>query len=66
GRVGMAFGAAGVNIISAAVGRLPEGASDAEGLAAMAITTSEPVPQSVVEEIVAGEEFVLGVTVALD
>ncbi len=51
GRVGTAFGAAGVNIISAAVGRLPEGVENAEGLAAMAITTSEPVPQAVVDEI---------------
>jgi D-3-phosphoglycerate dehydrogenase len=65
GRVGTAFGAAGVNIISAAVGRLPEGVDDAEGLAAMAITTSEPVPDAVVEEIASSEEFVLGVTVAL-
>ena len=46
GRVGTAFGAAGVNIISAAVGRQPESEDVPEGgLAAMAITTSEPVPR---------------------
>jgi D-3-phosphoglycerate dehydrogenase len=65
GRVGTAFGAAGVNIISAAVGRLPEGVDEAADLAAMAITTSEPVPQTVVDEIARSEGFVLGVTVAL-
>jgi D-3-phosphoglycerate dehydrogenase len=66
GRVGTTFGAAGVNIISAAVGRQPEYEDAPEGgLAAMAITTSEPVPQSVVEEIVASDGFVAGHTVAL-
>jgi D-3-phosphoglycerate dehydrogenase len=65
GRVGTAFGVAGVNISSAAVGRLPEGVENAEGLAAMAITTSEPVPQAVVDEIASSDDFVLGVTVAL-
>jgi D-3-phosphoglycerate dehydrogenase len=66
GRVGTAFGGAGVNIISAAVGRQPESEGVPEGgLAAMAITTSEPVPQSVVDEIVASDGFVAGQTVAL-
>ena len=66
GRVGTAFGAAGVNIISAAVGRQPESEDVPEGgLAAMAITTSEPVPQAVVDEIVASDGFVAGRTVAL-
>jgi D-3-phosphoglycerate dehydrogenase / 2-oxoglutarate reductase len=66
GRVGTKFGAAGVNIISAAVGRQPEYEDVPEGgLAAMAITTSEPVPQSVVDEIVASDEFEAGQTVAL-
>jgi D-3-phosphoglycerate dehydrogenase len=66
GRAGTAFGAAGVNIISAAVGRQPEGEpGSGEGLAAMAITTSEPVPQSVVDELAGSDGFVLGQTVAL-
>jgi D-3-phosphoglycerate dehydrogenase / 2-oxoglutarate reductase len=66
GRVGTAFGAAGVNIISAAVGRQPESEDVPDGgLAAMAITTSEPVPRSVVDEIVASDGFVAGQTVAL-
>jgi D-3-phosphoglycerate dehydrogenase len=64
GRVGTAFGAAGVNIISAAVGRQPED-DDSEGLAAMAITTADAVPQGVVDEIASSEEFELGVTVSL-
>jgi len=66
GRVGTTFGAAGVNIISAAVGRQPESEDSERGrLAAMAITTSERVPQSVVDEIVASDGFVAGQTVAL-
>ena len=66
GRVGTAFGTAGVNIISAAVGRQPESEDVPEGgLAAMAITTSERVPQSVVDEIVASDGFESGQTVAL-
>src|SRR5206468_6265285 len=49
GRVGTAFGEHGINIVSAAVGRQPEGAPRADGsLAAMAITTDRPVPQEVV------------------
>ncbi|MFL5864238.1 MAG: phosphoglycerate dehydrogenase [Solirubrobacteraceae bacterium] len=66
GRVGTLFGQHGVNIISAAVGRLPD--EDAGGdahLAAMAITTSAPVPSAVVEEIVNSDGFVAGQTVAL-
>jgi D-3-phosphoglycerate dehydrogenase / 2-oxoglutarate reductase len=67
GRVGTAFGAAGVNIISAAVGRQPETEdSDRGGLAAMAITTSEPVPQAVLDEIVASDGFVAGQTVVIE
>ena len=66
GRVGTAFGVAGVNIISAAVGRQPESEDVHEGgLAAMAITTARPVPQSVVDEIVVSDGFVAGQTVAL-
>ena len=66
GRAGTAFGAAGVNIISAAVGRQPEGEDGAAGqLAAMAITTSQSVPRDVVDEIASSDGFVSGQTVAL-
>ncbi len=66
GRVGTVFGAHGVNIVSAAVGRQPDEADADDGrLAAMAITTDVAVPQSVVDEIVAGEGFVAGRTVTL-
>jgi D-3-phosphoglycerate dehydrogenase len=66
GRVGTQFGEHGVNIISAAVGRLPDERTDDEGrLAAMAITTSAPVPAEVVDGIVSSDGFVAGHTVAL-
>jgi D-3-phosphoglycerate dehydrogenase len=66
GRVGMAFGEHGVNIVSAAVGRQPDEAVTGDGrLAAMAITTAAPVPREVVEEIVSSDGFVAGQTVAL-
>ncbi len=66
GRVGTIFGAHGVNIVSAAVGRQPDDSDGAQGrLAAMAITTDTTVPREVVDEIVAGEGFVDGRTVSL-
>jgi D-3-phosphoglycerate dehydrogenase / 2-oxoglutarate reductase len=66
GRVGTLFGEHGVNIVSAAVGRLPdEGPGDEGHLAAMAITTALSVPAEVVGEIVNSEGFVAGHTVAL-
>lgn len=66
GRVGSVFGEHGLNIVSAAVGRQPDEDDDRhDGLAVMAITTDAPVPQSVVDEIVAGEGFVAGRAVAL-
>ena len=66
GRVGTAFGEHGINIVSAAVGRQPDGAAQTDGsLAAMAITTDRPVPRALLDEIVAGEGFVDGRTVAL-
>jgi D-3-phosphoglycerate dehydrogenase / 2-oxoglutarate reductase len=66
GRVGMAFGEHGVNIVSAAVGRQPDEAVSGDGrLAAMAITTASPVPREVVEQIVSSDGFVAGQTVAL-
>jgi D-3-phosphoglycerate dehydrogenase len=66
GRVGTAFGARGINIVSAAVGRQPEAATDSDGrLAAMVVTTDAPVPRAVIEDIVATDGFVDGRTVAL-
>jgi D-3-phosphoglycerate dehydrogenase len=66
GRVGTTFGEHGINIVSAGVGRQPDGApQDDRSLAAMAITSDRPVPQEVVDEIVAGDGFVDGRTVAL-
>jgi D-3-phosphoglycerate dehydrogenase len=65
GRVGTAFGEHGINIVSAAVGRQPEGNIVGAALAAMAITTDAPVPPEVVDGIVAGEGFVAGHAVSL-
>ena len=66
GRVGTLFGQHGVNIISAAVGRLPdEHPGDDAHLAAMAITTASPVPTEVVQQIVSSDGFVAGQTVGL-
>jgi D-3-phosphoglycerate dehydrogenase len=67
GRVGTIFGKHGINIVSAAVGRQPDGSeADADGrLAAMVITTDTAVPQEVLQEIVRGDGFVAGRTVTL-
>jgi D-3-phosphoglycerate dehydrogenase len=66
GRVGSIFGAHGINIVSAAVGRQPDGGHPGEGgLAAMAITTDVPVPRDVLEEIVAIPGFVAARTLTL-
>jgi D-3-phosphoglycerate dehydrogenase len=67
GRVGTAFGEHAINIVSAAVGRQPDGddGRGAERLAVMALTTDAPVSRAVVQEIVAGEGFVAGYTVTL-
>jgi D-3-phosphoglycerate dehydrogenase len=66
GRVGSLFGEHGVNIISAAVGRLPDDQRNSKGrLAAMAITTSAAVPDEVVEQIASSEGFFAGQTVPL-
>jgi D-3-phosphoglycerate dehydrogenase len=64
GRVGMGFGAHGVNIGAAAVGHTPANA-EGERPAVMIVTTDVQVPQSLVDEITAGEDFLHGVTVAL-
>jgi len=66
GRVGTLFGEHGVNIVSAAVGRQPSEDRSADGgLAAMAITTTVPVPREVVQQIVHSDGFVFGQTVSL-
>jgi D-3-phosphoglycerate dehydrogenase / 2-oxoglutarate reductase len=67
GRVGTAFGAHGVNISSAAVGREPPGYDETRrgDLAVMAVTTDEPVPRAVIDEIVAMDGFIAGRSVAL-
>jgi D-3-phosphoglycerate dehydrogenase len=68
GRVGTMFGERGVNIASAAVGHAPDGserAEDAQRLAAMVVTTDAPVPQAVIDEIVASEGFVGGWSVEI-
>jgi D-3-phosphoglycerate dehydrogenase / 2-oxoglutarate reductase len=67
GRVGTIFGDHGVNIVSAAVGRQPDdedGAPDGAS-AVMAITTDAPVPQALIDEIVASEGFLAGRAVTL-
>jgi D-3-phosphoglycerate dehydrogenase len=65
GRVGTVFGRHGINIVSAAVGRQPDGDASAGRLAAMAITSDTAVPPQVVAEIVAAEGFVAGRAVSL-
>ncbi len=74
GHVGTAFGAHGINIISAAVGRQREDEhgvgrvaepTGPERVAVMAITTDAPVPREVTKEIVGGEGFDAGYTVTL-
>jgi D-3-phosphoglycerate dehydrogenase len=63
GRVGTAFGDAGINIASAAVGYAPD---DAEPeTAVMVVTTSGPVPHAVIEQLVAQDEFLQGTEVTL-
>jgi len=67
GHVGTIFGAHGINISSAAVGHTPDGHADGEEqrLAAMVVTTDAPVPDEVVQEIVASDGFVNGWSVDL-
>jgi D-3-phosphoglycerate dehydrogenase / 2-oxoglutarate reductase len=61
GRVGTELGEAGINIVSAAVGRRPEDGDEA----AMVVTADMPVPQEVVDRIASTEGFVAGRTVSL-
>jgi D-3-phosphoglycerate dehydrogenase len=63
GRVGTAFGDKRINIASAAVGYTPEDADD--DCAVMVVTTSDAVPQAVIDELVSQDEFVAGRAVSL-
>ena len=67
GRVGTCFGEHGVNISNAAVGRLSPGdeAGGGSDVAVMAVTTDAPVPQEVIDEIVASDGFIAGRAVSL-
>jgi D-3-phosphoglycerate dehydrogenase len=63
GRVGTALGDAGVNIVSAAVGRRPD--EDSDGEAVMIVTTDAPVPAEVLASLVTGADFFDARTVSL-
>ncbi len=63
GHVGTELGQAGINIISAAVGRNPQ--SDSGSQATMVVTADSEVPQDVVDRVVAGDGFVAGRTISL-
>ncbi|HEY6761950.1 MAG TPA: phosphoglycerate dehydrogenase [Baekduia sp.] len=63
GRIGTAFGQAGVNIVSAAVGRQDEGANGSE--AVMVVTTDGPVPGDVIKGVTDGGGFTAGRAVTL-
>ncbi len=64
GQIGVAFGAHGINIGSAAVGHTPPTA-EGDRPAVMIVTTDSQVPQSLVDEITATDDFLDGRTVAL-
>jgi D-3-phosphoglycerate dehydrogenase len=66
GHLGTVFGANGINISAAAVGRQGDGAGDESGLAAMVVMTDEAVPDAVVAEVLASAEFVSGRSVTLE
>ena len=63
GRVGTAFGDAGVNIASAAVGYTPEGADNP--CAVMVVTLGTPAPQPVLDQLLAQDDFVSARAVTL-
>jgi D-3-phosphoglycerate dehydrogenase len=64
GRVGTTLGEHGINIGSAAVGHVPEDLED-DGCAVMVVTTDQPVPAAVLDELLADEEFVEARAVSL-
>jgi D-3-phosphoglycerate dehydrogenase len=61
GTVGTVLGEAGVNVVSAAVGRGPDDGEEAT----MVVTADKPVPQQVVDQIVERDGFIDGRTVSL-
>jgi D-3-phosphoglycerate dehydrogenase / 2-oxoglutarate reductase len=63
GRVGTAFGEAGINILSAAVGHLPGDAAGRE--AVMVLTTDAAVPAAVLDALQATDGFEDGRTLSL-
>lgn len=65
GKAGTALGEAGINVISAAVGHQRDEKPD-EQHAVMIVTTDVPVPDDVLERILASDGFVAGRSVALD
>lgn len=70
GKVGTILGNRGINIASFAVGREPDGDSSQPeggtgGLAVMCVTTDQPVPDDVIEEILALDGFKDGRAVVL-
>ena len=71
GRVGTELGNEGINIVSAAVGRRAEAAAGRSagevptGGAVMLVTADSPIPQAVVDRIVATDGFDAGRTVSL-
>lgn len=65
GRVGSAFGGAGVNIVSATVSRHESDRDGSrEATAVMGLTTDRPVPAAVIDTIVASEGFLTGRSVS--
>jgi D-3-phosphoglycerate dehydrogenase / 2-oxoglutarate reductase len=65
GHLGTLFGRSGINISSAAVGRQADGHNGDDGLAAMVVTTDQPVPEALVAEVLAIPDFVSGRSVSL-
>ncbi len=66
GRVGTCFGEHGINIVSAAVGRLADDRQRGDDqLAVMTITSDAPVPREVMDQILATEGFEAGRTLTL-
>ena len=66
GRVGTCFGEHHINIVSAAAGRDPDDSGqNMDRLQVMIITTDAPVPQDVIDQIVATDGFEAGRTVTL-
>jgi D-3-phosphoglycerate dehydrogenase len=63
GRVGTALGDAGVNVISAAVGRQPGGSGD--GQAVMVVTADASVPDEVLDTLVGTADFFAARAVSL-